>query len=257
MPTCRFPCYSGGTITRVGHLLYLWFVFCEDAGSCILSTFQSKPLIFTLQGKCRVQMFWASPACGHFSNGNESVSQPASLNVSTWASGSVIQLQKNNNKKNCTVEIINQDCWQRKGSGLSHSGDSHAWTHISLNNENSLHWFSGGANNAYNWFKCDPQHGGLSPESSALLRNWPWLRLSSALELQDGWNLNCNVIEADPPPSLLTQEPLIHSMWEQLSNLRCPLPVCTGRVQIFIKRLAGCLETRRNVLIKAQHALKK
>lgn len=97
-------------------------------------------------------------------------------------------------QKPCTVVIINQDCWRGRRSSLSRSGNSHTWTHISLNNENSTYWFPKEANNACNWFKCDPQHGGLSSESSAFLRNWPWLRLSSALELQDGWNLNCIVI---------------------------------------------------------------
>lgn len=83
------------------------------------------------------------------------ITQSVSWNVFTRPSGSVIQ------QKSCTVVIINQDCWQGKGSRLSRSGDSHAWAHISLNDENSTHWFSEGANNACNWFKCDPRHGGL------------------------------------------------------------------------------------------------
>lgn len=142
-------------------------------------------------------------------------------------------------KKTCTVVIINQDCWQGNRSGLSRSGDSHAWTHLSLNDENSTYWFSAGANNACNWFKCDPRHGGLSPESSAFVRNWPWLRLSSALELQDGWNLNCNVIGGGKKLffslSLSTQEPLIHTIRGKLSNLRCSLQVCLGKLHIFFK----------------------
>lgn len=150
--------------------------------------------------------------------------------------------------------IINQDCWQRKGSSLSRSDNSHAWTHISLNNENSTHWFSRGANNACNWFKCDPQHGGLSLESSAFVRNWPWLQLSSALELQDGWNLNCNVIGREKNFfSLSAQEILIHTIRGKLSNLRRSLQVCIGKLQIFFKWLADCLGTERKVLIEWQY----